>query len=907
MNSQPKTDTPTTEQSNEDFAERRGVRQQVSPLFAPPARITLGAGLSQPVGHTVDLGANNQFETLVGFLEKHQGNEAYVCFSEYKSAHRSRENWLSSCAIGVDIDHEVDNKHEALPTEGRERVESALKLSPLASLRYFTPRGFRLVFVLDAASSDLSQVKRAHEGAAALVRNFLGVHSLKSFKVDESCVGDLARLFYTPKATVHGHYRDQSVSILRRKPFTLEELIGAAPPPPPPTNAPGFLKLVSKAEGVSDDVKQAAARFNTDCSVDWNEFNRTCPFCRHNGCFGALPDSPTKWFCFSSDHKNGGRKSDSGFSGDALDYHAFQAKLSPVEFLRRQGYIEGRKPTIRLCIEEHKNVREATEALSKHRKVFQRAGALVTVVSQPSRPGERGSSAIKHLDSNSLRALLSESVYFERLNDEGEEKLCRAPEYLVKGIVAAGEWTDIRRLRAVISFPVLKPSGAVLTRPGYDDETGLFFEPTGPIPDVPETPTRQQVVDCVQRLLDVIADFPFASNEHRAVWVAGLLTPLARFAFEGPAPLVLVDANTPGAGKSLAIDAIGKILISKPMPKFANTTDDDEMRKRITSAGRDAKLFVVLDNISGSLGTPALDGALTTCEWEDRLLGLNQTIKVPLLMTWYGTGNNVSLAGDMGRRVMHARLESKEENPEERTAFRHPNLLDWIAENQQRILGAALTILRAYVVAGSPKTKLSGWGGYEGWSNLVRQAMVWAGLDDPERTRRELRNQSDTTKDQLAELIAAWHEVDPGSQGLTVQEAAAKLNPAQGFSSTQPVRFKAFMDMHCKGNLKMLGNVLKKFRQRNFEGQFIDSVNARGGVQRWRIVAASGVVGGRGGSGGSVSVRAEEDFRKNNTLTAGQPTHQPHHTNPDTSAKASSDSNCPVLADSPHKTDGGGL
>jgi hypothetical protein len=45
-----------------------------------------------------------------------------------------------------------------------------------------------------------------------------------------------------------------------------------------------------------------------------------------------------------------------------------------------------------------------------------------------------------------------------------------------------------------------------------------------------------------------VSDFPFERPEHRAAWLAGLLTPLAWFAFDGPAPLYRLRIARPQAG-----------------------------------------------------------------------------------------------------------------------------------------------------------------------------------------------------------------------------------------------------------------------------------------------------------------------------------------------------------------------
>jgi hypothetical protein len=53
---------------------------------------------------------------------------------------------------------------------------------------------------------------------------------------------------------------------------------------------------------------------------------------------------------------------------------------------------------------------------------------------------------------------------------------------------------------------------------------------------VPDRPTLRDAVAAAAELRDVVSDLPFERPEHRAAWLASLLTPLAWFAFDSPAP-----------------------------------------------------------------------------------------------------------------------------------------------------------------------------------------------------------------------------------------------------------------------------------------------------------------------------------------------------------------------------------
>jgi hypothetical protein len=209
---------------------------------------------------------------------------------------------------------------------------------------------------------------------------------------------------------------------------------------------------------------------------------------------------------------------------------------------------------------------------------------------------------------------------------------------------------------------------------------------------------------------------------------------------------------------------------------------------------------------------------------------------IPLYATWYATGNNVSVAADTARRVMHIRMDVLDEHPEQRTGFRHPNLLAWIGENRGRLLTSALTILSAYCRAGRPSHGLTPYGSFEGWSSLVREAVVWVGLPDPCLTRVKLTESSDTTADTLSQLLAAWRQYDTLGQGVVVSEMLGRLYPAQGqYAATDEAAFAMRTALEnlvgCPPGKaptpRQVGNKLKTFRRRVLGGAYLDCATSQ--------------------------------------------------------------------------------
>lgn len=512
----------------------------------------------------------------------------------------------------------------------------------------------------------------------------------------------------------------------------------------------------------------------------------------------------------------------------------------PRRQLRRPG---DRRPQIMLGADEYRVVRQAVAVLRADHGIYQRGGWLVRVNSDATadvvnRP--HGVPTIGRLPKPSLRERITERILLTTINVREETIPAHPPTWLVDAIDARGEWDGIRPLVGVSESPILRPDGSVCDTAGYDPSTGVLYAPREKFPPVPPKLEREDAWRASESLFEVVVDFRFESDDHKAAWLAALLTPIARYAFEGNSPFFLVDANVRGAGKGLLVQSIGQIVLGKSMPVSAYSDDDDEMRKRITSIAMAGDRVVLLDNIVGNFGNSSMDRAMTGDMWKDRVLGENRDYEGPLLATWYGTGNNVQLGGDMPRRTIHIRLDVLDERPELRTGFRHADLLRWIRSQRPRLLVDALTILAAYMRSGSPAS-LPGSGSFEGWSNLVRQAIVWIGLPDPCATQAELIEGSDMTAEALAGLIAAWQEYDVYNRGIVVSELMRELY-GSGFTLT-PEAFamknaiEAFVGVPSgrAPTARQVSGHLKSAKRKVSGGLFLDCPNRNKLGMKWHV------------------------------------------------------------------------
>lgn len=402
--------------------------------------------------------------------------------------------------------------------------------------------------------------------------------------------------------------------------------------------------------------------------------------------------------------------------------------------------------------------------------IYVRGGMLVRVINvlDPDDPHREhakhinGGPKIDRVPLPSLTEHIATAASFvkERANRSGETHLVSThpPEWLVTTVMSRGEWPGVPDLEAITEVPVLRDDGTVLETPGYDPHSRLFYAPSGRFPSVPSSPSRDEARAAAERLLDVVCDFPFEGLEHKTGWLALVLTLVARSAIRGSVPLFLLDGNVRGVGKSKLADVASLIIQGDNAPRTPETKSDEEQRKAITSILLQGPPIALFDNVSGGFGSTSIDSLLTGTTWTDRVLGASKQVQLPITTVFVASGNNVSLIGDLIRRVTHIRLQAQEERPDRRTGFKYPDLKRHILSNRPSLVTAALTVLRGYCAAGRPDQNLSAWGSYEEWSALIRGAIVWAGYTDPEAARDKLQ-EKDTERDQLQALLEGLYEI----------------------------------------------------------------------------------------------------------------------------------------------------
>jgi hypothetical protein len=202
---------------------------------------------------------------------------------------------------------------------------------------------------------------------------------------------------------------------------------------------------------------------------------------------------------------------------------------------------------------------------------------------------------------------------------------------------------------------------------------------------VPASPTQENAWEAANRLFALTSDFPFPTNADWAAWLAGLLTPLAREAIDGPVPGLAECGNKAGIGKGLLIDVIGTIVTGRKMPKSYYPADPEEAQKVKVSIALDGSLLTHFDNVPDgtSYGNSALDSAITSTTIDDRILGSSKrTGEIPWRTCCFLSGNNITPGRDAHRRWLMCNLITELERPQERNDLTIANLAKHVEQHR---------------------------------------------------------------------------------------------------------------------------------------------------------------------------------------------------------------------------------
>jgi hypothetical protein len=244
---------------------------------------------------------------------------------------------------------------------------------------------------------------------------------------------------------------------------------------------------------------------------------------------------------------------DSAFEGKGIYEHV--RENGGGKYVERQiehALNKGDKPTpapskmvIRVKPGDRHNVVNATEAalIRAERPVFYRGGMLVEPIYRMEKDDdERPLLSLRFEPFNAPRLAYmtaKHAVIFQRYHDQKKRWInIDPPDKVIEMLLDLNHW-GFPTVRGIINSPTMRRDGTIITEPGYDVKTKLWYKPVANIEllHIPDKPTRKDAEKALDQLRGLIVEFPFTDEkeDHKgvseAVAISGMFSVVMRGAF----------------------------------------------------------------------------------------------------------------------------------------------------------------------------------------------------------------------------------------------------------------------------------------------------------------------------------------------------------------------------------------
>lgn len=494
------------------------------------------------------------------------------------------------------------------------------------------------------------------------------------------------------------------------------------------------------------------------------------------------------------------------------------------------------KPTIRIMAGEMNRVVDAAEReLAQSGRHYQRGGLIVTVATDPGTRETR----VQEISPPALVRALSGSATWERFDGRSEDWVRADPPARHAAVLFdSTSYPHLPVLNGLARQPYLRPDGSLMTAAGYDSATGMFGVFDAREFSIPDKPSRKQALAALAMLKDLLVEFSFASEADLAATLVAMLTATIRPSLVH-APMFHARAHMPGSGKSYLCELISAFGTPQRGTPTSFPADDEECRKLLLAELLRAPAVVEFDNLTGDLvAHKSLCTVLTSEFMSGRILGVSKTATVSTRTLFLSSGNNVGPVKDMTRRCISIHLDPGCEMPASRS-FTRPDLVRDVLRERGSYASAALTIIRAWIVADRPRSSCKQLAGYGDWSDLCRQPLLWLGCADPTASVFEAMA-DDPDRETLGRLLSAWFSAF-GKTPAMVRDAVkqAVLFGNENFELREVLRDIA--DERGEINRRKLGWWIKRHGGRIVDGLRFIRASGNRSAEAWQIEVVESV------------------------------------------------------------------
>jgi hypothetical protein len=376
---------------------------------------------------------------------------------------------------------------------------------------------------------------------------------------------------------------------------------------------------------------------------------------------------------------------------------------------------------------------EAGQILARGGRVYVHGDTVALEVTAG--PAPRLVPLVQDTDVRPAAASLLANIFVCEVAEDGKAPVQFAPPRALVGLVL-NSWAvrpTLRTVKAYVTRPVFDRDYNLLG-PGWHAEPGVLVhgpavEPVLPPDPAPGLSFRDRLP---QHLRVLLGGFCFREAADAANALAALVTAMLINHFVAvPKPVVLLDGNQPGLGKTLLARVLGAVQDGRDPDLIPFTTDDDELGKRICATLRGGgQSVLVFDNAKVRAGEAVNSRVVESQSMAPvialRILGTSSNFTRPNDVTWCVTMNDTKISDDGMSRGLPVRLFY--EGDPGRRVFPGPDPVAYALEHRVAILGELAGIVIRWKQQGCP-------GGTrphrcEGWARIVGGILASAGYPE---------------------------------------------------------------------------------------------------------------------------------------------------------------------------------
>jgi hypothetical protein len=419
---------------------------------------------------------------------------------------------------------------------------------------------------------------------------------------------------------------------------------------------------------------------------------------------------------------------------------------------------------------------------------------------------------------NILEQRISFYVYSFNMKDKDWDQKYQSPtEQHISILMVSDNFRNrLHQLNRLSFFPLPFIIDGIMQMPnkGYDDRLQAYF--CHNLPPFSYTPTKK----AISVLKSILADFCFKDKEIDIVMALSfMLTPACRGLYARPTcrtPAFIIKANRERAGKDYLAGVVGCIYEGKAIDDSPLSTGDgqknnEELRKKLTSAIKQGRRRYHSSNNKGWLDIAILEQFLTSEEWRDRELGKNHELQLHNEIDFSLSANvGITYPPDLWYRCRPINLFYSEEDPNGR-AFSKPDLHGYVIQHRPVILNAIYSLIKDWIDAGQPPGP-SLFTSFPEWARVVGGIMHHHGLGDPCQKVEDDGIGGDRDTQDMKSLfeLAHKHKVSPVTPSQLMEVLHTKWQEEEGIFSR--------IDLGGKSGRTIFGLMLQKYTGRTLSG-----------------------------------------------------------------------------------------